>query len=145
MDTDYQPGRWEIPNSQQQIPNKSNNSFKSTNYLSTKPKYNSKFSALVPIGNGCDNFCSYCLVPYARGREVYRPVREIMDEVKLLVKKGYKEIFLIAQNVNSYKSQIPNFNNQTNSKLKITNSKNKQIDFGIFMKVLKKATQTSST
>jgi len=75
-------------------------------YLKIKPKYESKFSAFVPIGNGCDNFCAYCVVPYARGREVYRPAEEIFFEVKNLVKKGYKEIILIAQNVNSYKSHI---------------------------------------
>ena len=75
-------------------------------YLNIVPKYTSKFSAFVPIGNGCDNFCSYCVVPYARGREVYRPVEEIIKEVKSLIKKGYKEINLIAQNVNSYQSKV---------------------------------------
>ncbi len=73
-------------------------------YLKLKPKYNSVFSAFVPIGNGCDNFCTYCVVPYARGSEKYRSAEEILEEVKILVKKGYKEIALIAQNVNSYKS-----------------------------------------
>src|SRR3989339_148959 len=72
--------------------------------LNIKPKYNSVFSAFVPIGNGCDNFCTYCVVPYARGSEKYRSAEEILEEVKILVKKGYKEIALIAQNVNSYKS-----------------------------------------
>ncbi len=71
-------------------------------YLKQKPKYSSKISAFVPIGNGCDNFCTYCVVPYARGREVYRESREIIEEVKNLVKNNYKEITLIAQNVNSY-------------------------------------------
>ncbi len=71
-------------------------------YLKIKPKYSSHFSAFVPIGNGCNNFCTYCVVPYARGREVYRPAEEIINEVKGLVKKGYREITLIAQNVNSY-------------------------------------------
>lgn len=72
-------------------------------YLKVKPKYNSEFSVFVPIGNGCNNFCSYCVVPYARGREVWRPAKDIIDEVKCLVKRRYKEIVLIAQNVNSYK------------------------------------------
>lgn len=71
-------------------------------YLSYAPKYESKFSAFVPIGNGCDNFCSYCVVPYARGREKYRSSDEVLNEVSELLKKGYKEITLIAQNVNSY-------------------------------------------
>lgn len=73
-------------------------------YLKIIPKYHSGISAFVPIGNGCDNFCTYCVVPYARGREVYRPAQEVVDEVKGLVAQGYKEIVLIAQNVNSYKS-----------------------------------------
>ncbi len=96
----------QIPNSKFQITNKSqipNSKLQSCDYLTIKPKYQSKFSAFVPIGNGCNNFCSYCVVPYARGREVYRPVEDILDEVGELVKRGYKEIILIAQNVNSYK------------------------------------------
>jgi tRNA-2-methylthio-N6-dimethylallyladenosine synthase len=71
-------------------------------YLGIAPKHESKFTAYVPIGNGCNNFCSYCVVPYARGREVYRPAADILQEVRGLIKNGYKEIILIAQNVNSY-------------------------------------------
>ncbi len=78
-------------------------------YLGIVPKYQSKISALVPIGNGCNNFCSYCVVPYARGREVYRPAKDILSEVKALVTSGYKEIILIAQNVNSYHDKKINF------------------------------------
>lgn len=73
------------------------------NYLDIWPKHESKISAFVPIGNGCNNFCAYCVVPYARGREVYRPADDIINEVKTLVGNGYKEIVLIAQNVNSYR------------------------------------------
>lgn len=76
---------------------------KGEKYLLLKPKYESSYSAVVPIGNGCNNFCSYCVVPYARGREVYRPFQDIVKEIKELVAKGYKEITLVAQNVNSYK------------------------------------------
>ncbi len=78
-------------------------------YLSILPKYQSSFSAFVPIGNGCNNFCSYCVVPYARGREVYRLAPEIIKEIQSLVRLGYKEIILIAQNVNSYRSRNYNF------------------------------------
>lgn len=78
-------------------------------YLNIAPKHASAFTAYVPIGNGCNNFCSYCVVPYARGREVYRPAREVIKEVKELAAKGYKEIVLIAQNVNSYHDQNYDF------------------------------------
>ncbi len=88
-------------------------------YLSINPKYESNISAFVPIGNGCNNFCAYCVVPYARGREAYRPAEEVLAEVKSLVKKGYKEIILIAQNVNSYKSEVRNSKSETNPKSKI--------------------------
>ncbi len=72
-------------------------------YFSIKPRYQSNFSAYVPIMTGCNNFCSYCIVPYVRGREISRSPREIIAEVKNLIKKGYKEIILLGQNVNSYK------------------------------------------
>lgn len=78
-------------------------------YLNITPDYKSKFSACVPIGNGCNNFCSYCVVPYARGREVYRSSIDIIKEVKDLVNQGYKEIILLAQNVNSYHDEKSDF------------------------------------
>jgi tRNA-2-methylthio-N6-dimethylallyladenosine synthase len=67
-----------------------------------KPKYQSTYEAFVPIQNGCDKFCTFCAVPYTRGREVSRPSGEIIDEVKQLVQGGYKSITLLGQNVNSY-------------------------------------------
>ncbi len=82
----------------------------SLNYLNFSAKHQSGVGAYVPIGNGCDNFCTYCVVPYARGREVYRPAKDIITEVRDLIGKGYKEITLIAQNVNSYYS--PQFGNK---------------------------------
>ncbi len=66
------------------------------------PKYGSGYEAYIPIQNGCNKFCTYCAVPYTRGREVSRPSGEIMKELEDLVKRGYKSITLLGQNVNSY-------------------------------------------
>ena len=66
------------------------------------PMRASNFEAYIPIQNGCNNFCTYCAVPYTRGREVSRPSEDILNEVKELVEKDYKSITLLGQNVNSY-------------------------------------------
>ena len=63
-------------------------------------------NAWVNIIYGCNNFCSYCIVPYVRGREVSRKMSDVMDEVKQCVADGYKEITLLGQNVNSYGNDL---------------------------------------
>lgn len=80
--------------------------FEAESYFSIEPNYDSKFIAYVPISTGCNNFCSYCIVPYTRGPEKSRPFEEIVQEVKRLVEKGYKEINLLGQNVNSYGNDL---------------------------------------
>ena len=66
-------------------------------------------SKFIPISNGCDNFCAYCVVPHTRGRLVCRNHKEIMKEIKESAAKGFKEIWLLGENVNRYRSNGVNF------------------------------------
>src|SRR3990167_11363380 len=79
-----------------------------------------KISALIPISHGCNNFCTYCIVPLARGREISKGVLDIMSDVKKAVDDGAKEIWLLGQTVNSYRCNL---------KSKISNLKSKEIKF----------------
>jgi len=75
-------------------------------YLKIPPLSENKNKALIPISYGCNNFCSYCVVPYARGPLICRNHKEILKEAEKSIKKGFKEIWLLGQNVNDYQSPI---------------------------------------
>ncbi len=82
--------------------NTSDNSITNADYLALRALHSSPFQAFVPIMTGCNNYCTYCAVPYTRGQETSRPSSDIIKEVKQLIEKGYKEITLLGQNVNAY-------------------------------------------
>jgi len=74
-----------------------------------EPIHSDNSGAFVPIMTGCNNFCTYCAVPYTRGQEKSRPANEIIAEVKNLIKNGCKKIWLLGQNVNSYSGKFDFF------------------------------------
>lgn len=72
----------------------------------TPPIRGSSDTALIPISNGCNNYCTYCVVPYTRGKEISRPFEEVIKECIDVKNAGYKKIMLIGQNVNSYGNDL---------------------------------------
>ena len=72
-------------------------------YFNIDPTIANITQVFIPIMNGCNNYCSYCIVPYARGKEESRDMSEVLDEVEKASKRGAKEINLVGQNVNTYK------------------------------------------
>ncbi|MFH1714494.1 MAG: MiaB/RimO family radical SAM methylthiotransferase [Candidatus Nealsonbacteria bacterium] len=77
---------------------------KKESFLKCPPKYRKEKEAFLPISNGCNNFCSYCVVPLTRGKLVCRDHKIIIKEAEKIIKKGVKEIWLLGQNVNDYQS-----------------------------------------
>ena len=87
-------------------------------YLKVKPVYKSKFQAFVPIQTGCNHFCTYCAVPYARGTEINRPLKDILEEINCLSEKGYKEVTLLGEIVNHYTAEDPEYFSKNNKYIK---------------------------
>lgn len=71
-------------------------------YLNIKPQYKTSSQISVPIMTGCNHFCSYCVVPFTRGREISRPLAKIIEEITIAAEQGATEVTLLGQNVNSY-------------------------------------------
>ena len=94
------------------------------------------FSAFVPIMHGCNNFCTYCIVPYVRGREISRSPKEILAEIDQLSAHGVKEITLLGQNVNSFCWNETKNISQTASQLKDEQTEDKIILFPELMKMI---------
>jgi len=83
-------------------------------YFRIEPKYKNQAQGFIPIMTGCDNFCSYCIVPYARGREKSREIKNVLAEAKNFVKQGGIEITLLGQNVNSYAPKNYDYETEAN-------------------------------
>lgn len=81
----------------------------SLEYFDIKPEYKKDFSTYIPIATGCDNFCSYCVVPYTRGPMLCRKPEDITHQTQEAVDKGAKEIWFVAPNVNSYNYKETDF------------------------------------
>ncbi len=82
-------------------------------YFRIEPKYENQAQGFIPIMTGCDNFCSYCIVPYARGREKSREIKNVVAEAQNFAKQGGLEITLLGQNVNSYAPQNYDYENES--------------------------------
>jgi len=112
-----------------------------TDNLVSKGEYNFReihlvendFKAMVPIMHGCNNFCTYCIVPYVRGREVSRSPKSIINELKKLEQNGVKEVTLLGQNVNSYIYKDNNNVTKFTDLLKLILSETKSIGWIRFM------------
>ena len=98
----------EVIETKQQILKADNQFEENLDYLATQRQ--NQVKAHVSIIRGCNKFCTYCIVPYTRGNEISRPPDSIIEECRSLVDRGYKEITLLGQNVNSYGKDQPEWN-----------------------------------
>ena len=101
-------------------------------YLKIEPKRTSSIQAFIPISWGCNNFCTFCVVPFTRGPEISRPAKDIIKEAKKAIRKEAKEVWLLGQNVNSYKYNLKS----QKSKVKTTTQNSKLIDFPRLLKAV---------
>ena len=85
--------------------------------LPKRPNISQRVSAFLTVQEGCDKFCSFCVVPYTRGAEASRPVQSILDEADQLVQQGVREVTLLGQNVNAYRGIGPDGNKWRLAKL----------------------------
>jgi len=89
------------------FPGLKTNTFSFSDYLKIQPRYDSEYRAFVTIQTGCSQFCTYCVVPQARGLTKQRPLIDILTEIRDLDNRGYKEIVLLGQIVNQYQAPDP--------------------------------------
>ena len=98
----YLPQRLSEINQTLVDPNSLSDASEYGHYLKIRPSYETKYQAFVAISNGCNKFCTYCVVPYSRGRQKDRPARDVIDEASELAAHGCVEVTLLGQSVNEY-------------------------------------------